>query len=337
MFITQTPLRISFLGGGTDVEEYYKEYGGSTIVASIDKYVYHIIRHLPPFFGHKNQFTSSIIERFNMPEQVSNPVVRESLKLLDTKNVHIVYDSDLPARSGLATSSAFAVGLLSGLHCLKGESLSQEELAKEAILVERILCNEPGGVQDQYAVAIGGFNRIYFTEQGTNIKPIDISPDRKSKLNSSLLLYFTGFSRNSFDIMREQIQNIKSIIPDLKEMSSLTNEGEKILTSGDLRDFGKTLDIAWKLKRNFSTKTTNEYIDCLYDKAIKSGALGGKILGAGGGGCILFYVEPDKQDYFKKQFSDLVNIDFNFENKGTNILLEKPQSKSSSTKVFKFS
>ena len=323
MNIIQTPLRMSFLGGGTDVPEYYKEHGGSVLVASFDKYVYSIIRTLPPFFEHKNQFTSSKVERFNYPEEVEHPVVREAIKYLNIKNVHIVYDSDLPARSGLGTSSAFSVGLLNGLHMLKGERLSKKELAKEAVLLERVLCNEPGGVQDQYAVALGGFNRMHFSENEIKIDPIRISENRKQLLNDSLLLYFTGFSRYSFDIMREQIQNINSIKPHLKEMSSLADEGEKVLIEGDLIDFGKLLDEAWRIKRNFSTKTTNEYIDDLYQKAINAGAIGGKLLGAGGGGCVLFYVEPENQPYFKKQFSDLLNISFKFEDKGTNVVFQK--------------
>ncbi len=323
MNIIQTPLRMSFLGGGTDVPEFYQEYGGSTIASSIDKYVYLGIRTLPPFFEHKNQFTSSTVEKFNTPEEVKNPVVRESLKFLNIQNIHIVYDSDLPARSGLATSSAFSVGLLNGLHRIKNEILSKEKLAEEAVFLERTLCNEPGGVQDQYAVSIGGFNRMYFDKSGVKVVPLKMSEQRKEELNNSLLLYFTGFSRNSFDIMREQIQNIKSITPMLKEMSILPEEGEKILVSGNLNDFGRLLDTDWKIKRTFSTKTTNSYIDNLYEKAIKSGALGGKVLGAGGGGCILFYVEPDKQEYFKNNFSDLLHIDFKFENKGTNAIFER--------------
>lgn len=326
MNIIQTPLRMSFLGGGTDIPPYYKEYGGSVIVSSFNKYVYLAIRDLPKFFNHKNQFTSSVIERFNSPEEVTNPVVREAFKLLKMENIHVVYDCDLPARSGLGTSSAFSVGLLNGFHRLKGEKLTKTELAEEAILLERVLCNEPGGVQDQYAVSFGGFNRIYFNDSGIQVVPLRISEERKKYLNSSLLLYFTGITRNSFDIMQEQIQNINSIKSELNEMSLLTDEGEKILTSGNMDNFGRLLDVAWQLKRKFSTRTTNEYIDNLYDKAKKAGALGGKILGAGGGGCILFYVEPDKQDYFKKQFSDLLNIEFAFEEKGTNVIYEEAVS-----------
>lgn len=326
MNIIQTPLRMSFLGGGTDVPEYYNEHGGSVIVSSFDKYVYLGIRNLPPFFKHKNQFSSSTIERFNSPDEVMNPVVRESFKLLKMENIHVIYDCDLPARSGLGTSSAFSVGLLNGFHRLKGQILTKEELAEEAVLLERTLCNEPGGVQDQYAVAFGGFNRIYFNESGVHLSPINISEERKTELNNSLLLYYTGIPRNSFEIMEEQIQNIKSITSQLKEMSSFTDEGEKILISGDINDFGILLDNAWQLKRKFSTKTTNSYIDSLYERAKNAGALGGKILGAGGGGCILFYVEPDKQSYFKKQFLDLFNIEFSFEEKGTNVLYQKSES-----------
>lgn len=182
MLIVQTPLRLSFVGGGTDFPSYYEEYGGEVISTSIDKYCYHIIRNFPPFFPHKNQFTYSIIERFNNYEEVKHPALKEALKLLKNENIHIVYDSDLPARSGLGTSSSFAVGLLNGLHLLKNERKTKIELAEEAVYLERKLCREPGGVQDQYAVAVGGFNHILFTKNGVSINSIEISEERKNNL-----------------------------------------------------------------------------------------------------------------------------------------------------------
>lgn len=328
MLISQTPFRMSFFGGGTDHRDYFDKYGGSVLSTTIDKYCYVIIRDLPPFFEYKNQVTYSKIERFNDPDEVQHPLIREALKYTNAKNVQIMYDADLPARSGLGTSSSFAVGLLNGLHSLKGDFVDKMTLAEEAIHLERDQCNEAGGVQDQLAASFGGLNRMTFTSIGYDVRPVIISPQRKKEFNDHLMLFFTGFERFSGEIAKEQKANTEANLKQLHEMAQLVDEGEKILTSGSsILDFGRMLDYTWKLKRTLSSQITTDSIDIIYEKAIKAGAVGGKLLGAGGGGFILLFVEPDKQFKVRKALSDLLNVPFQFETSGTKVIYYKPNIK----------
>lgn len=321
MFTTRTPFRMSFLGGGTDFPAYFNEYGGCVLSATFNKYSYVTVRELPALFDYKNQFTYSKIERFNSPDELEHPLVREALKYIGTDRVQIAYDADLPARSGIGSSSSFAVGLLNELHLLKGEKLSKMELAKEAIYLERVLCNEAGGVQDQLAVAFGGLNKITFDADGYKILPIDISYRNKKLFNDNLLLVFTGFSHFSGEVAVAQQNNIPHKISELNEMKSLVAEGEKILVSGNnLDDFGKLLDYTWKLKRTLSDRISTNEIDELYDSAKKAGALGGKILGAGSGGFMLLYVPEEKRENVKKIFEPSRIIPFEFEGEGTKLI-----------------
>ncbi|MBP3441266.1 MAG: kinase [Clostridia bacterium] len=321
MFTTRTPFRMSFLGGGTDFPAYFNEYGGCVLSATFNKYSYVTVRELPALFDYKNQFTYSKIERFNSPDELEHPLVREALKYIDIDRVQIAYDADLPARSGIGSSSSFAVGLLNELHLLKGEKLSKMELAKEAIYLERVLCNEAGGVQDQLAVAFGGLNKITFDADGYKILPVDISHKKKKEFNENLLLVFTGFSHFSGEVSVTQQNNIPHKLSELNEMKSLVAEGERILVSGnDLDDFGRLLDYTWKLKRTLSDRISTEEIDSIYDSAIKAGALGGKILGAGSGGFMLLYVTKDKRESVKKIFDPSRIIPFEFEDDGTKLI-----------------
>ncbi len=321
MFTTRTPFRMSFLGGGTDFPAYFNEYGGCVLSATFNKYSYVTVRELPALFDYKNQFTYSKIERFNSPDELEHPLVREALKYIGTDRVQIAYDADLPARSGIGSSSSFAVGLLNELHLLKGEKLSKMELAKEAIYLERVLCNEAGGVQDQLAVAFGGLNKITFDTDGYKILPVDISHKNKKQFNDNLLLVFTGFSHFSGEVAVAQQNNIPHKISELNEIKSLVTEGEKILVSGnDLDDFGKLLDYTWKLKRTLSDRISTNEIDELYDSAKKAGALGGKILGAGSGGFMLLYVPEEKRENVKKSFEPSRIIPFEFEDEGTKLI-----------------
>ncbi len=328
MLISRTPFRISFLGGGTDFESYFKEYGGSVISTTIDKYCYITIRKLPPIFDYKNQLTYSKIERFNEPDEVEHPVVREALKLLKTDHLQIAYDADLPARSGLGASSSFSVGLLNALHHFKNEHPDKMTLAKESIYLEHNLCHEAGGMQDQLAAAFGGLNRINFSEEGYEVRPIDISVTRKEEFKKNLMLFFTGFTHLSSEIARNQTKNIPSRLAQLHEMKALVDEGEKILTgSGDIREFGFLLNTTWLLKRTLSEKIATGFVDSAYEKAIKAGALGGKLLGAGGGGFMLFFVDEEKRESVKKALSDLLYVPFKFENAGAKIFYtEEPEN-----------
>lgn len=325
MIISQTPFRMSFLGGGTDHRDYFEKYGGSVLSTTIDKYCYVIIRSLPPFFEYKNQVTYSRIERFNEPNEVQHPLVREALKYLDAKNIHIMYDADLPARSGLGTSSSFAVGLLNGLHSMKGDFVDKMTLAEEAIHLERDLCNEVGGVQDQLAASFGGLNRMTFTSSGYDVQPVIISPARKKELHDHLMLFFTGFERFSGEIAKEQKAKTEANLQQLHEMARLVDEGERILTHSDsILEFGRLLDCTWKIKRTLSSQITTSFIDDIYADAMNAGATGGKLLGAGGGGFILLFVEPDKQAYVRKALAHLLNVPFEFETSGTKVIYYKP-------------
>ncbi|NLC78563.1 MAG: kinase, partial [Ruminococcaceae bacterium] len=251
MLIVQTPFRMSFLGGGTDIPEYYEEYGGKVLSTTFDKYCYHTVRYFPQFFPYKNQLTYSKIERFEKPDEVEHPAVREILKYLDMDKIQITYDADLPARSGLGTSSSFTVGLLNSLHSLRGEFIDKMTLAKEAIYVERTLCKEEGGGQDQLAASFGGLNKMTFTGSGFEVSPVVIKSERKRKLNENLMLFFTGFVRFSGDVMCEQVKKAKKNASELAEMVKMVDEGERILTgSGDLGDFGRLIDYGWRLKRS---------------------------------------------------------------------------------------
>lgn len=326
MIITKTPFRMSFFGGGTDIPEYFNNGYGSVISTTFDKYVYVTIRHLPRFFDYKTEVVYSKIERVHTEDELVHPMVRNAMKMLDMEELHISYDADLPARSGLGTSSTFAVGLLNGFHALKGSYKSKEDLAYEAIHLERDLCAEAGGWQDQIAASFGGFNRIDFKDNKFSVKPIIISPQRKKKLNDNLLLFFTGFTRFSSDVQKENKAGSKNNNLDL--MLKLVDEAEEILTdkSRDLNDFGLLLDKTWKLKRGTGGSVSTNSIDELYQKGINAGALGGKLLGAGGGGFLLFYVERDKQESVIKALSNLMLVPFEFENDGTKIIYYVPET-----------
>lgn len=326
MIITQTPFRMSFFGGGTDYPEFYEKHGGSVISTTFDKYCYVTVRHLPRFFDYTNQLTYAQIERVNSVEEIEHPAIRNAMKYLDMHEIRLVYEADLPARSGLGSSSSFAVGMLNAFHALKGKYAGKEKLAREAIYLERVLCQENGGVQDQIAAAYGGFNRIDFSQDGFNVRPIIISKERKQLLDESLLLFFTGFSRFSSDIAAAQQKVTKDKTAELLEMLSLVNEAEKILTSKqDLNEFGRLLDYAWRLKRGITDRISNASIDEVYRKATEAGAIGGKLMGAGGGGFMVFYAEKEKQQAVRRALKDLLYVPFSFETKGTHVLYYTPE------------
>lgn len=320
MLITRTPFRISFFGGGTDYYDYFSKYGGCVLSTTIDKYCYLSMRELPPFFEYKNQFTYSKIERFDKADEVKHPLVRAALKYMPTDGIQIAYDADLPACSGIGSSSAFAVGLLQSLHALNEEYPDKMALAKEAIYLEREMCMEAGGVQDQIAAAFGGFNKISFDADGYKVQPVAVSDETKKQLQDNLLLAFTGFTHFSGEIAVNQQKNIPSTISQLDEMKALVSEAEKMLSQGNTDDFGRLLDHTWRLKRTLSDSISNSAIDEFYSRAKANGALGGKLLGAGGGGFMLLYVPAQEQERFKKSVGGLKYIPFSFEDTGTKII-----------------
>lgn len=338
MIITKTPFRMSFFGGGTDMQEFFKENGGAVISTTFDKYCYVTVRHLPPFFDYKTELSYSKIERVSEPCELQHPAVRNAMDMLRMKDLRITYEADLPARSGLGTSSSFAVGMLNAFHALKGHLEDKRTLADEAIYLERELCAEAGGWQDQIAASFGGFNKITFgmaasdTETGKcgyryEVTPVQMSDEREKQLNGNLLMFFTGFTRFSSDVQKANAEGGTDRTAMLKRMLSLVPEAEKVLTekNSDLSDFGRLLDETWRLKRNTGKAVTTSGIDELYEKGIKAGALGGKLLGAGGGGFMVFYVEPEKQASVRKAMEGLMQIPFKFENDGTQILYYAPE------------
>ena len=326
MIITQTPFRMSFFGGGTDFPDFYKEYGGAVISTTFDKYCYVNVRHLPRFFDYSTELSYSRIERVTDVEEINHPAIREAMKFLDMHEIRLTYEADLPARSGLGTSSSFAVGMLNAFYSLKGKYADKRKLADDAIYLERVLCNESGGIQDQIAASFGGLNKICFNAEGYEVNPVIISPDRKQRLNKNLMLFFTGFSRFSSDIQQTTQKALADKKKQLLEMLSLVDEAEKVLTSGgDLNEFGRLLDYTWRFKRGISGGISTDSIDGLYAKGMEAGALGGKLLGAGGGGFLLFYVEEEKQGAVHKAMEELLYVPFKFENSGTRVIHYTPE------------
>ena len=318
---------MSFFGGGTDMKAYFEEYGGAVLSTTFDKYCYVSVRHLPGFFEYNNQLTYSKIEKTVLVEEIEHPMVRNAMKYLDMHDLCISYDADLPARSGLGSSSSFAVGLLNAFHALKGQYASKEQLAIEAIHVERVLCHESGGWQDQIAAAYGGLNKITFGPDGFDVAPVIIQKERKERLNRNLMMFFTGFSRFSSEIEEEKVKSIKNKTAQLQEIASLVDVGESILTNrhGDLDEFGRLLNHTWELKRGIGNKVSTDSLDSIYKTAIDHGAIGGKLLGAGGGGFFVFYVPTDRQEEVKNALRDFLYVPFQFEDSGTKVLYYRPE------------
>lgn len=328
MIITKTPFRMSFFGGGTDMKDYFVEHKGAVLSTTFDKYCYVNVRHLPRFFDYSTEISYSKTERVTDINNIQHPAIREAMKMLNMQEIRLTYEADLPARSGLGTSSSFAVGMLNAFYSLKGKYVDKKKLADDAIYLERVLCNETGGWQDQIAAAYGGFNRINFGPDGYEVLPVIISPERKRQLNNNLMMFFTGFTRFSSDVQKtNNISGTKSKIEILGKMYELVDEAEAVLTdtNRDLDDFGRLLDTTWKLKKGTGCAISTGSIDDLYIKGIHAGALGGKLLGAGGGGFLVFYVQPEKQKNVREAMKNLMYIPFKFENGGTRVIHYSPE------------
>lgn len=328
MIITKTPFRISFFGGGTDFPLYFRNHSGAVLATTIDKYCYISCRRLPPFFEHKHRIVYSKIENVTELSQISHPSVREVLRYRAVnEGLEIHHDGDLPARSGLGSSSSFTVGLLNALSALNGFMLTKEKLASEAIHIEQNLIKENVGSQDQISAAYGGFNRIDFhCDETFTVEPLIFPNGKKELLHSHLMLFFTGISRFSSEVAQTQISSMKSKEIELNRMYEMVQEGISIIQSpgGNIENFGKLLDEAWKLKRSLSDKISTTFIDNLYEMAIKAGAIGGKILGAGGGGFLLLFASPEKHGQIAAQLSKLIHVPFQFENSGSRVVLYEP-------------
>lgn len=326
MIITRTPFRMSFFGGGTDMADFYEKYGGAILSTTFDKYCYVNIRHLPKFFDYRTHLTYSKTEQVSEYSEIEHPLIRNAMKFLDMHDIRLMYDADLPARTGLGTSSSFAVGLLNAFYALKGKRIDKKRLADEAIYLERVLCNEAGGIQDQIAASFGGLNRIDMDYRGYTVTPVVISNQRKNELNDNLMLFFTGFTRFSAEIQKKTEQNLEKKHAQLMEMKNLVADAEDILVSKtSLDEFGRLLDYTWQLKRGLSDSVSTNDIDAIYAKAKAAGAIGGKLLGAGGGGFLLFYVDRDHQRQVKAAMSNLLHVPFRFEEGGTHVVYYKAE------------
>ncbi|MGB8523706.1 MAG: hypothetical protein WCD43_12125 [Candidatus Acidiferrales bacterium] len=329
MIITRTPFRISFFGGGTDYPVWYREFGGAVLATAIDKCCYITCRRLPPFFEYHSRISYSKVENVNQNSAIEHPSVRACLQYLGVdEGVEIHHVADLPARTGLGTSSSFTVGLLLGLYGLRDQMRNKHELASDAIRVEQEVLKESVGSQDQVTAACGGFNRINFnTDGGIEVRQVITSPDRLAALQQNFALYFTGFARTASEIAKEQIKVTRNRKHELDMMFQMVNEAEAIVTNPNrsLDEFGHLLHESWQVKRTLTKNITNSRLDEIYDAGRSAGALGGKLLGAGGGGFMLFYVPPERRKELRARLKNLLCIPFGFSNRGSHVVVYEPE------------
>jgi D-glycero-alpha-D-manno-heptose-7-phosphate kinase len=328
MIISRTPFRVSFFGGGTDYPDWYREHGGAVLATTIDKYCYISVRELPPFFDHRFRVVYSHVENVKEVREINHPAVRGVLEWMKAeKGLEIHHDGDLPARSGLGSSSSFTVGLISALHALNGRHITKDALAGEAIHVEQCVLREPVGLQDQVSAAFGGFNHISFRQDGAyEVRPIILPKERLESLQDHLMLFFTGISRLSTDVAETVIANLQARTRELLEMQGMVDQAITILSSPatDVCDFGRLLHESWSLKRQLSNRVSSSTIDEIYDAARRSGAIGGKLLGAGGGGFMLLFARPEDHPWIQEALSGLIRVPVRFESSGCRIVLYQP-------------
>lgn len=324
MIITRTPVRLSFLGGGSDYPDHFRCHGGQTLSVTIDKYSYVTVNRMADIFDYNFRVAYSRLELVQSVDEIVHPAVRECLRFLALdRGVEINYIGDLPARSGLGSSSSFTVGLLHALHALKGEMVSRTQLAEEAVHVEQNMIGERVGCQDQYACAHGGLLHLQFSGDGVRVTPVPVSMERMNLLRDHLMLMYTGIQRNAHDVLEEQLAKTKqgALKADLVNLSSLVDQGLSVLTgNGPITAFGELLHSAWLTKRQLSSRTSNAAIDQHYENARRAGAIGGKLLGAGGGGFLLLLAEPRVQDEIERALPGLRRVPFRFERTGSTIL-----------------
>ena len=328
MVISRTPFRISFFGGGTDYPAWVSEHGGAVLATTINKYSYLNVRYLPPFFWHKYRIVYSKNEMCNSIDEIAHPAVRETIRFSKiTQGLAIHHDGDLPARSGLGSSSALTVGLLNALHALQGKMISKQQLAKDSIHIEQEILKETVGYQDQTLAAYGGLNHITFQKDGNSIvAPLTLSAKRILELENHLMLFYTGIPRIASNVAKSFVKKIGNQREQLSIMQDSVDEALAILDSKkDIKSFGELLDEFWKLKRSLSPQVSNSAIDDVYKKARNAGAIGGKLIGAGGGGFLLLFVPPTNQKKVREKLSKLVHVPFNFEREGSQIIFFDPE------------
>lgn len=327
MIISRTPVRLSFFGGGTDYREYFERENGAVLGTTIDKYVYVSVNRLSEFFEYKIRVGYSRAELVNNVEEIVHPSVRETLrhkKMDGNLDIHIF--ADLPARTGLGSSSSFTVGLLNALHALEEKRPSKQQLAEEAVYIEQQLIKEHVGCQDQFHAAFGGLNVIEFGRSGVALRPLAISAGKKRHFNDSLMVFYTGLTRYANDILKEQIDNTKARAKDdyLRRMREMVFEAEKIISDKSkeemVRELGELLNQSWELKKNLSSRITNDFINGAYERAVAAGAYGGKLAGAGGGGFLFFLAPMEKKAAIREALKGLLEVHFNFEDQGSKII-----------------
>lgn len=328
MIVSRTPFRISFFGGGTDYPSWYRAHGGAVLGTSIDKYCYITCRYLPPFFEHRIRVVYSKMENCQTVDEISHPSVREILRYMGIdRGVEIHHDGDLPARSGMGSSSSFSVAMLHALHALKGEMPSKRQLAAEGIHIEQDVLCETVGSQDQVLAAYGGFNHVILSPSGEiSVKPMTLSRQRIVELNSHLMLFYTGIKRAASEIAESYVQDIGSKERQMARIGDLVTESINVLKGGhDIERFGELLHESWQEKRSLSAKVSNSDVEEIYDLAQSAGAIGGKLLGAGGGGFMLFFVSPSHQQEVREKLGKLIHVPFKFESTGSQIIFFNPE------------
>jgi len=329
MIICRTPFRISLFGGGTDYPDWYREYGGAVVGTAIDKYCYISVRRLPPFFEHRTRVVYSEVELVREVSEIRHPAVRAVLSDMGLElGLEIHHDADLPARSGLGTSSSFAVGLINALHAFQSRMIAKCELGRAAIRIEQQVLRENVGCQDQLWAAYGGLNRIDFLPDDTfTVTPVILPLSRRAELRNSIMLFFTGFSRCASDIAREQLGNLGSRTCQLRAIRDLVEAAVGILIDPNrpLRELGALLHESWRLKRELSNSVSNPHIDDIYQAGLDGGAIGGKLLGAGGGGFMMFLVDPENREHVRQRLKKLIHVSVGFDNDGSRIVLYQPE------------
>ena len=328
MIITKTPYRISFFGGGSDYPKWYRKFGGSVLSTTIDKHIYISCRYLPGFFKHKYRIVWSKIENVTDINEIEHHAIKNLLKYLKfKKGLEIHYDGDLPARSGMGSSSSFVVGLMKAIMSINKKKISQQNLGKKAIFFEQNVLNEVVGSQDQIAASVGGLNKIKFNKNGSiKVKKIKQNNNLK-KLEKNLLLIYTSINRTAHEIASSYVNKLtKSKKKYIEGIITHVNEGEKILKTGNIDDFGELLHSSWMSKKKLSSAISNSKIDDLYNNALISGASGGKLLGAGGGGFLLLYMKKKYRKKFFLKSKKLINIPFKFSNIGSEVIYNNFQN-----------
>ncbi len=325
MIITQTPVRISFLGGGTDYPAYYRKHGGATLATSIDKYTLITVQPVPLFADYCARVNYSRVESVQSIDDIQHPSARECLRFMGlTRGVEIHYVSDLPARTGVGSSSSATVGLLMALHAFKNEMASPEQVAAEAVHVEQEMIRERVGSQDQYVCALGGLRHLQFLPEGqVRADPVILNPTRRTALQERLMLLYTGIQRSAHEVLDEQLQRTEAgqNHDELARLRALVASGLEVLGSErNLAEFGELLHEAWQLKRALSSRITTPWIDEAYARARQAGAIGGKLLGAGGGGFLVLYVEPEDRPRVRQALPELREADFTFEDTGSRVI-----------------